>query len=219
MLHVSRSAFVCSERPASLAALRDAFDRQHVVRLRGFLHPDLLSSVQAGVRAATYYDRGHEDIAREDCMADNATLALLCLTMNDPSVFRLIEQITGCGTIRLFNGRVYVMRPNAGHYDRWHSDATQGRLIGMSVNLSEYEFSGGHFQLTHRGHEHPEFDIANTGPGDAILFRIDDALVHRVTAVEGSEPRIAYAGWFQPAPDFLGMLKITGAHGGGALGG
>ena len=204
---------MCSEPSSTLASLREAFDRHHVIRLCGFLHPDLLASIQGGVQAAAFYDRGHDDIAREDCMVENATLALLCLTMNDPAVFRLIEQITGCATIRFFNGRVYVMRPDAGHYDRWHSDTTQGRLIGMSVNLSSREFTGGHFQLTHRENEQPEFDVANTGPGDAILFRIDDALVHRVTAVEGNVPRIAYAGWFQPAPDFLGMLKRTDAQG------
>src|SRR5258708_6649167 len=162
MLQVTRSAFVCNESPSSLAVLRAEFAVHHVVRLPGFVHPELLSSIQAGVQAATFYDRGHVDIAREDCMADNATLALLCLTMNDPAVFRLIEQITECPTIRFFDGRVYVMRPNAGHYDRWHSDVVLGRLIGMSLNLSDGEFSGGHFQLTHRGREEPELDIANT---------------------------------------------------------
>src|SRR3954471_7197317 len=137
MLQVTRSALVCDESPSSLAALRATFDVHHVVQLPGLLSPALLASIQAGVRAATFYDRGHGDIGREDCMTDNATLALLCLTMNDPSLFRVVEQITGCGTVRFFSGRVYVMRPGTGHYDSWHSDATDGRLIGMSLNLSD----------------------------------------------------------------------------------
>jgi hypothetical protein len=212
MAQVTRSAFVCREPSSSLAALRRTFDESHVVHLREFLHRDLLSSIQAGVRSATFSNRSHEDIAREDCMADDATVALLWLAMNDPAVFRFIELVTGCPTIRVFSGRVYMMRGEADHYDRWHSDLSDDRVIGMSLNLSEDDFYGGRFQLTHRGKDDVEVDIANTGRGDAILFRIDDALVHRVTAVEGDVPRVAYAGWFQLAPDFLGTLKSSSTN-------
>jgi hypothetical protein len=82
-----------------------------------------------------------------------------------------------------------------------------GRRIGMSINLTEDEFQGGAFELRRAAVDAAEWSIANTGPGDAILFRIDDNLRHRVTAVEGTVPRIAYAGWFQGGPGLLSLLK------------
>ena len=75
------------------------------------------------------------------------------------------------------------------------------------MNLSDGVFQGGRFQLTHAGHDEVETEIANTGPGDAILFRIHGDLRHRVSAVEGPVPRVAFAGWFQSTPDFLSVLK------------
>ena len=46
------------------------------------------------------------------------------------------------------------------------------------------------------------FELANTGPGDAVLFRISEKLEHMVTAVEGDEPRTVFAGWFSRTPGF-----------------
>jgi len=39
-------------------------------------------------------------------------------------------------------------------------------------------------------------EIANTGPGDAVLFRVDPGLEHRITPVTGSISKTALAGWF-----------------------
>jgi hypothetical protein len=80
-------------------------------------------------------------------------------------------------------------------------------LIGISVNLSGEAFSGGRFELrATAGHERM-WSMANTGPGDAVVFEISDALQHRVTDVEGHVPRVTFAGWFQSQPDFLDVLK------------
>jgi hypothetical protein len=193
--------------------MRRSFDRCHGLRLRGFLDPDLLDYVRRGLQHATFYDRDHDDIAREECMHENTTLAMLWLIANDPRLFGAIERITGCDTIRYFNGRVYRMRAGANHYDRWHSDMTDGRLIGISVNLSNGEFRGGQFELRSTETDAAAWQVANTGPGDAILFRIDENLRHRVTTVEGSVPRVAYAGWFQSAPDLLALLKDRASGG------
>jgi hypothetical protein len=40
-------------------------------------------------------------------------------------------------------------------------------------------------------------EIANTGWGDAMLFRTSKQLQHRVTDVVGNEPKTAFAGWFK----------------------
>jgi hypothetical protein len=138
-------------------------------------------------------------------MDPNAALGLLYLIANDRRLFEAIERITGCSAIGAFIGRVYLMRAGAGHYDRWHSDIDGARLIGMSVNLTEGEFRGGEFEL--RQADGIAWRLANTGPGDAILFRIADGLQHRVAGIEGDVARIAFAGWFQSGADLLSVLK------------
>jgi hypothetical protein len=209
MLQMTRASFVCTESPDALDALRRYFDDHHALRLEQFLHPDLLAFVQASVRQASFYERDDDDIAREACMADNAMLAMMCLIMNDGHLFSAIHRITGCAPIGYFNGRVYALHADAGHYDRWHSDMSDDRRIGISINLSEGAFSGGVFELRRVTAEAAEWSAANTGPGDAVLFRISDDLRHRVTPVTGPVPRIAYAGWFQGGMDLLTFLKTN----------
>jgi hypothetical protein len=187
--------------------MRRDFDRSHAIRLPGFFHPELLDLVGRSIRAASFFDRADEGLTREQCMENNGMLGMLYLIANDGRLFDIIGRVTGCGHIDSFIGRVYLMRGAAGHYDAWHSDVNGVRLIGMSVNLSEGTFEGGRFELRQRGSDSADWAVANTGPGDAILFRIADGLQHRVTNVDGDVARVAFAGWFQSGPDLLSLLK------------
>jgi hypothetical protein len=87
------------------------------------------------------------------------------------------------------------MEPH-GHADDWHNDAMAGRLIAMSLNLSPRGFNGGVFEMRERKSRRMLAEIANTGLGDAILFRLSRDFEHRVSAVETGEPKTAFAGWF-----------------------
>lgn len=209
MIQLTRRALVCDETPSTIAALRESFDATHVVRLPRLLGNDLLEEVQHAIRSAAFYERSHGDngeIGREECMADNTVLAMLVLLANDGRLLSLVRAITGCAPIGSFDGRVYRML-GSGHFDRWHSDTGVDRLIGMSVNLSETSYDGGRFELRSLESEHVLWQVSNTGPGDAVMFRISDDLVHRVTEVRGDNPRTAFAGWFQSRPDFLSLLR------------
>jgi len=210
MLQLTRSALVCTESPESLAEMRRCFDRSHALRLPRLFHPDLLDFVQRAVRTARFVDRADEGLTLEQCMDPNPMLGMLYLIANDGRLFDVIRRVTGCGPIGSFIGRVYLRLAAAGHYDRWHSDVNGRRLIGMSVNLTEREFEGGRFELRQTDSDRVEWAVANTGPGDAVLFRIADGLQHRVTAVEGHVARVAFAGWFQSGPDLLSLLKAGG---------
>ena len=190
--------------------MRRTFDEQHALRLPRFLDSDLLAYVHQSIRAANFYERDHEDIAREACMHDNPMLAMMCLIMNDGRLFEVIRCITGCAPIGYFNGRIYAFAADANHFDQWHSDTIDDRRIGISINLTEGQFEGGVFELRHADAEATHWSIANTGSADAILFRIGDDLLHRVTPVIGPVPRVAYAGWFQGRGDLLSLLKKTG---------
>jgi hypothetical protein len=197
----------------ALGPLRVQFDRQHCIHLEGFLAPALLNFIHDRLEATEFTKRVHDDIGVELCPQDDTALDLLHFLGNDERLFALVQQLTGCGHIGCFLGRIYRMEPGSGHYDSWHADTIEHRLIGMSVNLGAQRYDGGLFQL--RECRSPEIlcAVANTGPGDAILFRIANELVHQVTAVEGTTPKTAFAGWFRSEPEFRSMLANRARRG------
>src|SRR5882672_12614040 len=169
MLQVTRTAFVFDESPGALGEMRRSFERHHAITLPRFFDVRLVDAVMGQLRGARFSDRD-DGIAREACMEDNALLAMLHLITNDQCLLDAVSAITGCGPIGMFLGRVYQMHAAAGHPDQWHSDASDARLIGMSVNLTERAFVGGVFELRDGGAETPAWSVANTQPGDAFLF-------------------------------------------------
>ena len=102
------------------------------------------------------------------------------------------------------------MTAAAGHYDHWHDDNFNNRLVGMSLNLSPLPFREEYSRLRERESERMLAEIANTGLGSALIFRIADHLQHRISDMEGDEPKTAFAGWFRPdLPDFFEELRST----------
>jgi hypothetical protein len=180
----------------SAAALREEFDANRCVRLAGLIEPRLLQKIQALLSDATFEPRAHGTISTELCMAQNDCLGLLHFLVNDPAVFQFVQGASGRAALAAFVGRVYRVTASAGHYDSWHSDVGQGRQVGLSVNLGTEPFRGGVFELRRCEMAAAQVSIANTVPGDAILFAIDDDLEHRITPVEGTIAKTAFAGWF-----------------------
>jgi hypothetical protein len=129
------------------------------------------------------------------------------LLLNDPRLFAAVREVTGCDSIGCFEGRVYRMAPGGEHYDSWHNDLAEGRMVAMSVNLSREPYAGGVLQMRRRGPKEVFAEVTNVGAGDAILFRLDSELQHRVTPVQGSTSKTAFAGWFKSSPTFLSVLK------------
>jgi hypothetical protein len=209
MIQITRAGTIAAGSQESEQALRAEFDEKHCVRICQFLEPGLLELVQRGLEHAEFYDRAHGDIGLELCMADNHLSGLLHFLTSSPPLFEAIERITGCGRIGSFEGRVYRMIPGGGHYDSWHGDTGNQRMIGMSVNLSAAPYSGGVFQLREH-HDGPiRCEVANTGFGDAILFRISPYLFHRVTPVEGTAAKTAFAGWYVPQPHWHPLVRAA----------
>jgi 2OG-Fe(II) oxygenase superfamily len=81
-------------------------------------------------------------------------------------------------------------------------------LLALSINLGKQSYEGGVLEI--RRHKSQEsVQVVNTEFGDAILFRLADYLEHRVTNVEGTVPKTAFAGWFRSQPDFWASLNLT----------
>jgi len=197
LLEATRGGVTVGDR-GELASLREAFDRDHVVRLRGFLDAHLFETVQTLIAKSTFSTREDAGIAIELCLDASPALDLLTFVMNAPQVREAVALITGNAQTTIASGRVYRFDPKVPHHDSWHDDNAAGtRLIGFSVNLG-VPFDGGEFQIRRKNDERI-VTIANTGAGDAILFAIGGEFEHRVRPVHGTTPKTAFAGWFVAA--------------------
>ena len=105
-------------------------------------------------------------------------------------------------------GALYRMHASDEHYDSWHHDCAHSRMIAVSINLSSDVYSGGVLQIRERESGAIVHEVANTGVGDAIVFRVSPDLEHRVTAVKGAVAKTAYAGWFCSEPVFDLLSEI-----------
>jgi hypothetical protein len=209
MIQLTQAGPLLSASTAELEQLRDQFDRQHCVKLPGFLPPALLQLVQARIAEEQFYERSHEEIGpnKELCLTDGFAPALLLFLLNNSALFQLIQFITRCQSIGCFEGRIYRVAPGCGHQDAWHNDLVEHRLVALSLNLSTDIYAGGVLQLRDWNTGEIIQQAANTGAGDALVFRLASHLKHRITEVEGAFPKTAFAGWFKSEPSFLSLLK------------
>jgi hypothetical protein len=209
MLQVARHRTIGESGPAETSALRLHFEHHHWVRVTGMLEPGLLRDIQDRLARAEFVERVHVGVTPPSvdlCMVPNAAAALLELAFNDPAVLRWIEQITGCDPLTRFGGFVYRLSPANGHGHHWHNDLVEGRRVAMSVNLGPGFYEGGLLEMRDRASEDVLARIPNTGPGDALLFRIDAALQHRATAVTAGV-KTAFAGWYVSGDSYAACLR------------
>ncbi len=178
------------------------FAAKHSVLIKQVIEPNLLAKLlkllenAAVVEHEPGKEQGRTVAKLLNVTRDMPITQAFKMMFNRPDIFRLFEQITDCPPIEYFHGRIYMMNPAAGHFDTWHNDCDGKRHIGMSLNLTEQLYSGGVFQIKKRRTEPLLNEIANTGLGDLHLFRISEDLCHRVTQVEGTVTKVAFAGWF-----------------------
>jgi len=207
MIKVTRTGTKFLGTSSELECAQKEFKERHCIVIKEFLEAGLLADVRRRVDGARFLPRVDEGIATELCLDDAVTLAGLNLVLNNQELFHLIQEITRCERIGSFDGRVYLFHSKYGHYDSWHDDDMDHRLVALSVNFSSDIYNGGLLQIRERSSDRIEFQFANTGFGDALIFEIAPNLQHRVTAVNGDTPKIAFAGWFKSQPDFLSMLR------------
>jgi hypothetical protein len=213
LLRIDRSRTIVEASPAELCAASQQLRQCAYVKLSGLFDGPLLAALLDTIDRTEFHRRVHEGIGVELCAASGAASGALEFLLNDPVLFDAISAMTGCGTIGCFEGRVYRIVPSEEHYDSWHSDVGQDRLLALSINLGRRPFDGGRLQIRRADSATIIGEVENATPGDAVLFRVDPALRHRVSPVAGDEPRTAYAGWFRAAPDFRQLLAVKLRHG------
>ena len=212
MIQLRKSRVVAD--PQDIERCKIEFDEKHCVLLPKLLEPPLLDFLLERLEQGLWQDRVHEDIGNEVVLEDASARGLLHFVANAPAFLKIVQEITGCGPLTQFGGRIYRFVPNSGHYDSWHNDNGNGRLVAMSLNLSLRGYEGGVFQLREWSSKRIVAEIANTGWGDATLFRISGELEHQVTEVTGEQPKTAFAGWFKsedpnPFAGAVGRVSIS----------
>lgn len=190
-----------------LRVFSGTFQREHCVRIPQFLSPALLRTLQGQIEQLGATKKVYKQIGEEMCFEDSRTVGLFMFLMNDPALFRVAEEITGSSPVQNFSGRLYQLIPAEGHLEGWHNDTGKHRMFGFSINLSREPYEGGVLQIRDQVSKKVLSEVANTVPGDAVLFQISHGLEHRVTRVVGSFARTAFAGWFRSEPSFLSFLK------------
>ena len=189
-----------------LARLRDEFGHRHCLLIPGLFDRALAVEIAHRVASSDFYLREHPGIGVEACMEVNATLAWLLLLVNDERMLEVVRTITGCEPIGHFDGRVYRLEPSADHYDSWHDDLGQGRLVALSVNLGRKPYEGGALEVRDR-RTGASTQVRSARIGDALLFELGEHLEHRVLPVTGGSARTVFAGWFKAGPSFLSVLR------------
>ena len=206
LLQLRHQSTAVTASAEALAAARAAFERDKYVKLPAFVEPALLTTLLAELDRTEFYDRVHEGIGTELCAVPGVVTGTLEMLMNDPVLHHAVEAITGCGHIGCFQGRAYRLVPNTGHYDSWHSDVGEDRLVALSLNLGREPYEGGRLQIRYADAIDVLSEVSNPITGEAVMFRVHPTLRHRVGPVTGTVPRTAYAGWFCSQPDFMTLM-------------
>ena len=179
--------------------LAGLFEAQHALCLPQLLGPAHVQRIQRQMEKGPWVERTHGAIGHELTLADPIALHLLTFLVNRPDFLERIRRITRKPGLACFEGRVYRMQPDSGHFDSWHDDIVPGeeRMVGLSINLGEHPYEGGIFRMRNRNTGEALAEIPNLIPGDARIFDIRSDLQHMVTPVTGMHAKTAFAGWFK----------------------
>jgi hypothetical protein len=215
LVRLDRRRTIFDASSAELASARRHLESFAYLKLPGLLGPDLLRPLLAAIERTPFYRRIHDGIGVELCAESGAASGVLEFMLNDPTMLGAVAALADCAHIGCFEGRIYRIVPGDGHYDSWHSDVGEDRLLALSINLGSRPYDGGCLQIRRADSSVVIGEIENPTPGDAVLFRIDPQLRHRVGPVTGRTPRTAYAGWFRAAPEFGPLLATKLRNHGG----
>lgn len=213
MIQLTRNGVISSTSEAEMDRLRDQFEKKHYLILPQLIERKLFETLVHRIEVANFYPRVHRDggknLGTELCMSDVVTTSAFKFLVCNPFFLRILERIVGMNGLGGFDGRVYRMTSANEHYDSWHNDCGEGRMVTMSINLTKEIYCGGALQIKPRKSHEVLTEISNTGYGDALLFRISSDLVHRVQKVEGDIPKTAFAGWFLSGANWLSGLRFN----------
>lgn len=208
---VTIGQFGVSTNLDQLRAAKEAFERSGCAVIADLIPGALALTFSRLLDGAAFAPRVYSGATRQlaaDSVApeDHPVLHALHILMNDERVFRAVREITDCGPIGFFRGRLTRMVPSPSHFVDWHNDMSGTRMVGLTVHLSRAPVQGGVFRIRRRSSPDEVADVPVQKLGSAHLFRISSEYEHCVTGVLGDEARVVFVGWFHHGPA-SGMLQ------------
>jgi len=192
--------------------MRGEFERTSCIVLPNFLDPPLLEVFQEQVAGGLFSAMDHVGFGRDFPMRDNPASQVLNFLLNDPRLLSAVRDLTGCRAIRSFKGSVRRAIAGPGNSLSWHNDTNGGRLVALTLNLGTEPYRGGLLQIRDHGSKRIIREVANTGSGDAVVFRLSKSLEHRNSRVLGKVAKTAFSGWFLESDDFVDALQMKRAQ-------
>lgn len=197
---VSAHAFTRRGSADDEAALAARFASSRAINLPGLLAPELLQQLSGLLQAADFAPETVGKFGRRTVAKPDRTAAVIRFVLGRATLYRWLEQLTGCRALGGVTGDVVQMRQSEDEWLTWHNDLNDtDRVLGVTVNLGEAAYRGGDFEMRRKGeaalccrHHHSE-------PGEALVFEVSSAVQHRVTPVIEGGPRTIFAGWFMAA--------------------
>ncbi|HEY0107076.1 MAG TPA: 2OG-Fe(II) oxygenase [Rhizomicrobium sp.] len=188
-----------AERDARAAA---EFAERRVLELPDLFAPDfqaMLARALAGSRFVPDEIHIPGSRLREE---SPCTGPLLCWLLGRPALRRWIETITATAPLAAVGGATARFEAGGGQHLDWHNDlvADHKRMLAVTVNLGTAPYEGGCFEMKRRGADTAFLRYAHVKPYAALIFAIDDTLMHRVTPVTAGGPRTVFGGWFLSEP-------------------
>lgn len=179
---------------------RAQFAARHALQLDDAFDPGLLASLMNLCRTTKFETEQVGTIGWRTVEATDQVGRALRFILGRDAFLRWVEAVSGCGGLTNVSGVLAEMLPGSDHVLGWHDDCNDpARRLALIVHLSDAPFAGGRFELGRKDGEGPTSTAGYLAPGSMLLFRVDPALRHRVTAVEGGRGRRVFAGWINVA--------------------
>ena len=178
-------------------AARAAFSTSRALVCPDALEGRLLASVlrlceRGAFESNTVEGLGHRDIERPAVAG-----AALLLILRRPSLYRWLEEVTGCGPITDVEGRVVRTYPRPGDELAWHDDLNgERRRLGVTIGLGAAAYEGGVFEMRGRPGGEPLLRFRHDVVGAALIFEVSPRCEHRVHPLSAGGPRQVFTGWF-----------------------
>lgn len=191
---------------------KEEYKNTHCVFLPGFVAQDALNSIVNKLSVTEFETRIEKDEHTGEfgkvllLPPNNPVPFIFHLLMNNKTLFKQLENITGCESIGNFMGRIHRSEGGEQHEIEWHGDNSDTRLLAMTLNLGRERYTGAKFQMRKKGTENIIREFGQTEPGDAFIFQIHTELQHRLSLVEEGR-RTVGVGWFRAKPDYNTFAK------------
>jgi hypothetical protein len=181
---------------AALDRAREIFAAHHALLLPHAFEPRLLDTLMSLAEAAAFEPDQYERIGSRVSEVDDRVGQALRFVFLRPALLDWASAMAQCEKLTGVSGKLTEMHSGTGHAIGWHDDRNEpSRRLALIVHLSAAPFEGGRFELARKRDNCPILTVGYIPPGSVLLFRVDTALRHRVTAVEGNRARRVFAGW------------------------